>query len=79
VGIDEKDFEAIFEPFARTKEAVGIPGAGLELAISRAYARDLGGEISVQSEKGVRTLFTLAIPDLTLCAAATKDRERAVQ
>ncbi|MDA1060148.1 MAG: HAMP domain-containing sensor histidine kinase [Proteobacteria bacterium] len=79
VGIDEKDIEAIFEPFMRAKEAIGVPGAGLGLAISRAYARDLGGEISVQSEKGVGTTFTVAVPDATLRAVATNDRERAAQ
>ncbi|MDA0369579.1 MAG: HAMP domain-containing sensor histidine kinase [Proteobacteria bacterium] len=62
IGIAPKDIEMIFDPFARTEEAFGIPGAGLGLAISRGHARDLGGEISVQSTKGVGSTFTLAVP-----------------
>ncbi len=62
IGIAPKDIESIFDPFARAEDALGIPCAGLGLAISRVHARDLGGEISVQSEKGVGSTFTLAVP-----------------
>lgn len=61
-GIPENDLTTIFEPFSRTEQALGIPGVGLGLAISRAQARKLGGEISVQSERGVGTKFNVVIP-----------------
>jgi signal transduction histidine kinase/CheY-like chemotaxis protein len=68
-GIPESELELIFEEFRQvsqggepvaTSHAAG--GTGLGLAISRRFARMLGGEITVASNQGTGSTFTLAIP-----------------
>jgi signal transduction histidine kinase len=61
VGIPADKEEYIFEEFSRLGNAQA-PGAGLGLAISRLLARALGGEISVESELGHGSTFTLRLP-----------------
>ena len=64
VGIAPEDHMRIFEPFQQAKRVITRPqgGTGLGLAISRRLARMLGGDISVQSELGAGSTFTVAIP-----------------
>jgi|GEM_PF-4878793 len=58
-GISEQDLQRIFEPFF-TK---GKPkGTGLGLALVREMVRQIGGEISVESELGKGTTFTVRLP-----------------
>ena len=54
----------MFERFYRTESATqgAIQGSGLGLAISQAIAHAHGGAITVESETGVGSTFTLAIP-----------------
>lgn len=63
-GIPADKIEAIFEPFVqvgRTLTSVR-EGAGLGLAISRDLARAMGGDITVESEVGVGSKFSLTLP-----------------
>ena len=66
VGIEPADQERIFDEFeqvnagARTDSA--RRGTGLGLAISRRLARLLGGELSVVSEPGRGSVFTVWLP-----------------
>jgi signal transduction histidine kinase len=60
-GIDEKDMERVFELFRRAGKQ-DQPGEGLGLAFVRAAVRRLGGTISVKSELGKGTTFTLRFP-----------------
>jgi CheY-like chemotaxis protein/HPt (histidine-containing phosphotransfer) domain-containing protein len=64
VGIAADDLETIFEPFAqgRLPEEGGRGGTWLGLDISRRLARFLGGDVSVKSEPGVGSTFTLELP-----------------
>jgi len=49
----------LFKPFESTK---GLTGMGIGVYQSREYLRKLGGTISVTSELGIGTCFTLKIP-----------------
>lgn len=60
-GIPEEQRAALFEEFVRLDPSAG-PGAGVGLTISRRIAEALGGEITVQSEKGRGSTFTLWLP-----------------
>ncbi|MBA4392641.1 MAG: two-component sensor histidine kinase [Desulfobacca sp.] len=59
-GIPQENLERIFDPFFTTKP-VG-KGTGLGLSISYSLIKKLGGDISVQSEPGKGTQFTLFLP-----------------
>jgi PAS domain S-box-containing protein len=61
-GIPEAARESIFEPFVRIGTDHGVPGSGLGLAISRDMAVAMGGELTVSSELGIGSCFTLRIP-----------------
>ncbi|MFN2603450.1 MAG: ATP-binding protein [Gemmatimonadaceae bacterium] len=64
LGISDELLDAIFQPFVQgsTGFTRTSPGSGLGLAISRDLARLMGGELSVQSEEGVGSTFTLSLP-----------------
>ena len=63
-GIPESSLESIFEPFVQGEKELTrtIPGTGLGLAISRQLARGMGADITVKSEVGVGSTFTLKLP-----------------
>jgi signal transduction histidine kinase len=64
VGIPEDRIEAVFSPFTQLGRALNSPdtGVGLGLAISRELARAMSGDVTVVSEVGVGSTFTLRLP-----------------
>ena len=66
-GIPERHIPRLFERFYRvdTARSRSAGGTGLGLAIVKHIALAHGGEISVQSEMGVGSTFTLQIPHRT--------------
>jgi signal transduction histidine kinase len=64
IGIPADRLEAIFDEYeqadARTASTAG--GTGLGLAITRRYARMMGGGVSVESEPGRGSTFTIDLP-----------------
>ena len=64
IGIPKDRQEAVFERFVQAdiSDKMALQGAGLGLAISRAYAEMLGGKIWVESEEGKGSTFYFTIP-----------------
>lgn len=58
VGISPEDLPKIFDPFFTTKER----GTGLGLFVSYTIIKNFGGDISVKSELGKGSTFTLKLP-----------------
>jgi len=67
-GIDPDQLPVIFEAFVQGDRALNRPndGVGLGLAISRDLARGMAGDVTVTTELGVGSTFTLALPRATL-------------
>nr|MDQ2998307.1 HAMP domain-containing histidine kinase [Chloroflexota bacterium] len=67
LGIPRADLPHIFEPFYRAHEVVAaqIHGSGLGLSVVRQIIEAHGGRITVQSQPGKGSAFTLYLP----CAA----------
>jgi signal transduction histidine kinase len=63
-GIPEADIARIFDRFYRTKSARNseTAGTGLGLAITREIIERHGGDLSVKSELGLGSTFTVTIP-----------------
>lgn len=59
-GIAPDMYETIFEEFGRAD--TDAPGTGLGLPISRRLARIMGGDVTVESERGQGSLFHLTLP-----------------
>jgi signal transduction histidine kinase len=57
-GIAPENLDKIFEPFFSTKPK----GTGLGLAVSYGIVKAHGGELSVESEPGKGTRFTISLP-----------------
>ena len=62
-GIRDSDLSRIFEPFVQVFSADESQsgGAGLGLAISRAFARGMGGDLTAVSQVGEGSTFCLAL------------------
>jgi CheY-like chemotaxis protein len=63
IGIDAADLQRIFQPFERgkTARALGLPGTGLGLTITKLLAEIMGGEVSVESTVGEGSLFRVRL------------------
>jgi signal transduction histidine kinase/CheY-like chemotaxis protein/HPt (histidine-containing phosphotransfer) domain-containing protein len=64
VGIDPEARQRIFDPFVQADSSITrrFGGSGLGLSISRRLARLLGGDLTVESQPGRGSVFTLVIP-----------------
>jgi two-component system NtrC family sensor kinase len=59
-GISPNDLKRVFDPFFSTKTSRG--GTGLGLSITYGLAKEIGGTITVESELGQGTTFTVTLP-----------------
>ena len=64
IGIQPCDRERIFEPFYRSPEVTTarIHGTGLGLSIAKRSAEVFGGKLTVSTEIGVGSVFTVHLP-----------------
>ncbi len=62
IGIPVSDQPHLFEAFHRGENIVNIPGSGLGLTVVKKCVDLHGGSISVTSEVGVGTTFTVTLP-----------------
>ena len=64
IGIEAKNLDRVFEEFQQidSSNARKYKGTGLGLAIAKNYALLLGGSLTVHSEVGKGSTFTLVIP-----------------
>ncbi len=72
IGIDEAFLPRVFGEFEQESSGSGrkYEGAGLGLALSRQLVDRMGGTITVESQKGVGTAFTVALPAASAANAA---------
>ncbi len=62
IGIPSNDLPHLFESFHRAANVGKIPGTGLGLAIVKRAVDLHGGQISVRSEVGAGTTFSVRLP-----------------
>jgi PAS domain S-box-containing protein len=64
IGMTPEQLDRVFEAFAQAESATSgkYGGTGLGLAISRKFCQMLGGDISVTSEVGSGSTFTVRLP-----------------
>ncbi len=75
IGMTPEQLERLFERFTQADETTTrkFGGTGLGLALSRAFSRLLGGDITATSREGQGTCFTLRVP----VVAPVRDTDKA--
>ncbi|MCT7983401.1 ATP-binding protein [Laspinema sp. A4] len=62
IGIDPEEINTLFVPFSRASNVGTIPGTGLGLAIAKRSVDLHQGQITVESQLGQGTTFTVTLP-----------------
>jgi len=62
VGIPPEEYEKLFTPFQRLENSHLREGTGLGLALTRQLVQAHGGDLTVQSEEGRGSCFTVQLP-----------------
>jgi PAS domain S-box-containing protein len=61
-GIPRHQLDEIFDQYRQTQTAAGSRGFGLGLGITRQLVSAMGGSLTVQSEVGIGSTFTVLLP-----------------
>jgi signal transduction histidine kinase/DNA-binding response OmpR family regulator len=72
IGMTPEQMGKLFQEFsqASSRTASKYGGTGLGLAISRHFCRMMGGDITVESEPGKGSTFTIRLPQIVQCVEA---------
>jgi signal transduction histidine kinase len=70
VGIAPENHDRIFDEFFQISDPQRSKGSGLGLAISKRLIEAMGGTLSVQSERGQGSTFTITLPGTTIVSSA---------
>lgn len=64
IGMSQQQQERLFEAFLQADTSISrdFGGSGLGLSISKQFCHLLGGDITVQSEQGVGSAFSMTLP-----------------
>ncbi len=81
LGISADRLDAVFEPFVQADMRLTRThgGLGLGLAISRRLARQMGGDVTGQSQAGAGATFCLWLPAAPVASPAQRTTERTSQ
>ena len=75
VGMDSEQVKRLFEPFVQADRSITqrFGGTGLGLSISLRFVEMMGGRISIESELGAGSCFTVSLPDIEPAKAVDSD------
>jgi signal transduction histidine kinase len=76
IGVTLEDRQKIYEPFYRGQNVNSIVGSGLGLAVVKKCLELQRGEISLESEVGIGTTFTVRIPTLIKNLGIEEEKKR---
>jgi signal transduction histidine kinase/DNA-binding response OmpR family regulator len=62
IGIESKDLGRLFTPFTQLRTVRRSEGSGLGLAITRHLVELMGGKVSVSSQPGIGSEFSIQLP-----------------
>ncbi len=76
IGMTPEQMDKLFQAFAQADSSTTrkYGGTGLGLAITRHFARMLGGDVTVTSEVGKGSVFSLSLPAQEATAVAVDDQ-----
>jgi signal transduction histidine kinase len=79
IGMTPEQMSKLFQEFsqATTTTASKYGGTGLGLVISKRFCQMMGGDISVESEVGLGSTFTIRLPRIVEAAKETVVSDRA--
>ncbi len=64
IGMTDEQLDRLFQPFIQADDSTTrrFGGTGLGLALTRRFCQLMGGEVSVRSEPGCGSVFTIRLP-----------------
>jgi|GEM_PF-2006765 len=62
IGVPSADQAFLFEPYFRAGNARALPGSGIGLYLVDRFVRMHGGRVTVESEEGTGSIFTVYLP-----------------